>query len=83
MALPHLQPTYSARPRNIFESQIISRRNKENDFREMWNNTSDYFSKKSTEANKKAEWESRKSFESRWEQHDIMHNLALASYGRI
>jgi len=66
MALPHMQPTYSARPRDFFESQMISRRNKENNFREMWSNTSDYFSKKNTEANKKAEWESRKSFESRW-----------------
>jgi len=65
MALPHMQPTYSARPRDFFESQMISRRNKENNFREMWSNTSDYFSKKNTEANKKAEWESRKSFESR------------------
>jgi len=65
MALPHLQPTYSARPHNFFESHIISRRNKENDFRETWSRTSDYFSKKSTEANQKAAWESQKSFESR------------------
>jgi len=65
MALPHLQPTYTARPRNFHESHIISQRNKENNYRETWNHTSDYFSKKSTEADKKAEWESGKSFQSR------------------
>jgi len=65
MALPHLQPTYSARPRDVLESHIIGRRNRENSFREMWNHTSDYFSKKSAEADKKAAWESQKCFESR------------------
>ena len=65
MALPHMQPTYSARGRNFLESQIITRRNKENDFREMWSHTSDFFARKSTEADKKAAWESKKSFESR------------------
>jgi len=65
MALPHLQPTFSARPRDFLESQIVTRRNRENNFREMWSNTSDYFSKKNTEADKKSKWESDKSFESR------------------
>jgi hypothetical protein len=66
MALPHLAPLYSARPKNVFESTIVSRRNKENDFREMWNQTSDYFAKNNTAANKKAAWESHKSFQSRF-----------------
>jgi len=67
MALPHLQPTYSARPRDVLESQMISRRIRESSFRDMWNHTSDYFSKKTTEADKKTAWESQKSFQSRLE----------------
>jgi hypothetical protein len=66
MALPHLAPLYSSRSKNIFESTIVSRRNKENDFRELWNQNSDYFAKNNTAANKKAAWESQKSFQCRF-----------------
>lgn len=63
MALPHM---YSARAKNIFESAIVSRRNKENDFRDRWRETSNYFATNNTAADKKAAWESQKSFQSRF-----------------
>jgi hypothetical protein len=50
---------------SVIESNMVTRRNKENDFREKWDHTSSYFAKNNTAANKIASWESRKSFQSR------------------
>ena len=64
MALPHLN-IYTTR-RNIYEAAIVHRRNHDNDFRERWAKTANYFNTNNVEADQKAAWESKKSFNSRY-----------------
>ena len=46
---------------------MVSRRNKENDFREKWNHNAEYFRQNNVAADKKRNWESNTSFQSRFD----------------
>jgi len=64
MALPHMPATYTAR-RNVYETTYTSRRNKEIELRQTWNQHANYFHVNDAEAIKKQQWESRASFQNR------------------
>ena len=64
MALPHLPTTYTTR-KNIYETAIVQRRNKENDFITKWTDNANYFHKSNITVNKQKNWESSACFNGR------------------
>ncbi|KAK7087908.1 trichoplein keratin filament-binding protein-like [Littorina saxatilis] len=55
MALP-TAPKYWTNRKGLYEQAIVRHRNYENDFRQKWTETADYFQKNNVQAAKQAEW---------------------------
>lgn len=72
MALPHLPSAYTAR-RNIYEEAMVTRRNRESDFRERWGHNADYFHRNNVAASKKQAWESNASFQHSMDAYKAAH----------
>ncbi|XP_050408126.1 trichoplein keratin filament-binding protein [Patella vulgata] len=66
MALPTM-PCYWTTRKNIYEKAILQRRNHEEDFRQKWTDTADYFSKNNVNASKQETWTSDRSFQNSME----------------
>lgn len=62
MALPTI-PHYWTTRKNLYEQNIVRRRNQDTDFREKWSNTANYFLKNDVEMNKQRAWESDESMQ--------------------
>ncbi|WAR02632.1 TCHP-like protein [Mya arenaria] len=60
MALPTI-PQYWTTRKNVYEQNIVRRRNNDTDFRQKWSNTSNYFLKNDIEMTKQRAWESEDS----------------------
>lgn len=65
MALPHMQSSYTTR-KNIYEAAMVTRRTRENDFRQQWDKNADYFNRENVTANVKKTWESNTYFKNRY-----------------
>ena len=64
MALPTV-PCYWTTRKNIYEQNIVRRRNHNDDFRDKWANTANYFNKNNVEMSKHRAWESDNSMQGR------------------
>ncbi|XP_053375365.1 trichoplein keratin filament-binding protein-like [Mercenaria mercenaria] len=62
MALPTM-PHYWTTRKNLYEQNIVRRRNQDTDFREKWSNTANYFLKNDVEMTKQRAWESEDSMQ--------------------
>lgn len=62
MALPTI-PQYWTTRKNLYEQNIVRRRNQNEDFRERWSNTANYFLKNDVEMTKHRAWESEESMQ--------------------
>ena len=65
MALPTMRGYWSTR-KNIYEQAIVSQRNREDDFRNKWSDTANYFKKSDVRAAKQNAWSSTQAFQDRW-----------------
>ncbi|RUS79147.1 hypothetical protein EGW08_013094 [Elysia chlorotica] len=64
MALPTMTGYWSSR-KNIYEQAIVSQRNREDDFRNKWSDTANYFKKSDVRAAKQNAWSSTQAFQDR------------------
>ncbi|KAL4223980.1 hypothetical protein ACF0H5_017439 [Mactra antiquata] len=62
MALPTM-PHYWTTRKNIYEQNIVRRRNQDTDFREKWSGAANYFMKNDVEMMKQRAWESEESMQ--------------------
>ena len=65
MALPTMNGFWSSR-KNVYEQAIVHHRNREDDFRSQWKNTSNYFKTSNVRAAKQQAWSSTEAFQNKW-----------------
>jgi len=64
MALPTMNGFWSSR-KNVYEQAIVHHRNREDDFRSQWKNTSNYFKTSNVRAAKQQAWSSTEAFQNK------------------
>ena len=64
MALPTMSNYWTTR-KNVYEQNIVRRRNHDTDFRDKWSDTASYFQKNDIEMTKQRAWESDESMQDR------------------